>query len=57
MTNEEAIAVLEEQRNFNRSFQHCFESQVDDISAEMPDDGNEWHVAGEMGALYERNNE
>ena len=34
MTNEEAIAVLEEQRNFNRSFQHCFESQVDDISAE-----------------------
>ena len=34
MTRDEAIAVLEEQRNFNRSFQHCFESQVDDISAE-----------------------
>lgn len=34
MTNEEAIAVLEEQSNFFRGFQHYFESKSVEISAE-----------------------
>lgn len=34
MTNEEAIAVLEEQSNFYRAFQHYFESKSTEISTE-----------------------